>query len=378
MKNLYTKNEFLNLRNEGEMINEGFIGKVFKSLFQSVVKLAKNIKGSGEINKVYNKYKNLSDQTFSKMKNIETAETTSKSVNNTPEKPTEKTTVKPTEKTTVTAQTESILIKEADEAPVQPKEDVKDQDEQKNLVNLAPEKIVKISQITQQRIDELKKQFNGEIDAIVAKLSKNPDYSPAKLKQYSEVMKNQFNAYVYDQWYNFYQKVGDKNKVLELTKLKKESDLNFKKSLDQLNTELGEKDKQYQVAKGKKFLYFSKNNNKDIEVEVIGKALGQDEKGQPDATNKDHANMWKVKSDGGEFWVSPGSFKKEIKVEKTIVKRNDIKVGNQYVYTKKDGQPGTATIVKGEDGNPIIDGDNVTVSGGKTTFPINISKLRPK
>lgn len=360
MKNLYTRNEFLA---QEQMLNEGFISKIFKSLWQGVVKLAKKIKGSSEINKVYDKYKNALDQAFAKLKNIDVAGTASA-------------TAKPEQPVEATAKTESVL-NEADEAPVIDEE--KNKEEQKNLVNLDKNKIAKVSKITEDRVAELKTQFTKEIDGIVAKLSKNPDYSSDKLTQYANVMKNQFNSYLYDQWYGFYKNAGDQNKVLELTKLKKESDVNFKKSLDELNAKLGEQQKEVQVKKGKTYIYFSKNNNRDINVQVIGTELGKDEKGQPDTTNKEHDTMWKVKSAGATFWIPAGEFKKEVVPEKTMVKKQDIKVGNQYIYTKKDGQPGTATVVKGDDGNPIIDANNnVTVSGGKTQFPINISKLRPK
>jgi hypothetical protein len=75
MKNLYTKNEFLNLQKD-EKLNEGFLGNIFRGLWKGVVKIAKNIKGSDEINKVYDKYKGEIDSAFAKMANIGAAETT--------------------------------------------------------------------------------------------------------------------------------------------------------------------------------------------------------------------------------------------------------------------------------------------------------------
>ena len=44
MKNLYSKNEFLTLQKEGDMINENWIGKMFKGLYASIVKYSKNVK----------------------------------------------------------------------------------------------------------------------------------------------------------------------------------------------------------------------------------------------------------------------------------------------------------------------------------------------
>ena len=43
MKNLYSKNEFLTLKQDDILLNEGFLGKMFKSLWNSTVKLANKI-----------------------------------------------------------------------------------------------------------------------------------------------------------------------------------------------------------------------------------------------------------------------------------------------------------------------------------------------
>jgi hypothetical protein len=216
--------------------------------------------------------------------------------------------------------------------------------EQKNLTNLTPEKLAEISKKTQERLDEIKKQFETEVNGIVARLSKNPEYSSDKLSKFSIVMKNQFNSYVYDQWYNFYQKAGDQEKLVELTKSKKEAEAAFKKSLDELNTAIGEKQQQIQVTKGKKYTYFSKADNKDIEVDVIGKALGQDEKGQQDTAKPEHNTMWKIKTAaGGTFWIPPTAFKTEV-----AAKPATPVVGQKYNYViakgEKKGQTVEATV----------------------------------
>ena len=86
MKNLYSKNEFLTLQKEDEMITENFIGKMFKGLWNSVMKLSNKVKGSKEINTVYDKYKKLVDETFAKVGNVGAAETVAANTNK-PEKP---------------------------------------------------------------------------------------------------------------------------------------------------------------------------------------------------------------------------------------------------------------------------------------------------
>ena len=64
MKNLYTKNEFLNNR-ENELINEGifqFIGNMFNKAKTYINK----VKGGNEVDKIYNKYLQIIQNEFSK------------------------------------------------------------------------------------------------------------------------------------------------------------------------------------------------------------------------------------------------------------------------------------------------------------------------
>jgi len=305
MKNLYSKNEFLTLHKEGEMINEGFIGKIFKGLWGSVMKLANKIKGSKEINEIYDKYKKEIDTAFAKFGNISSAETTSAA-------------------TTVKKVVDNYNVFEAEEATTvaeeTPEQKQQNTEEQKKLVNLTPEKLAEISKLTQARIGELKKQFETEINGVVSRLSKKPEYSSDKLTKLATVLKNQFNTYVYNQWYGVYQKAGDKDKLVELATAKKQSEAEFKKSLDELNTAIGEKQKQLEIATDKEFMYHN-SEGKDIKVKVIGKGLGinQDNK---QTQKPEHKNMWKVQSvpkDGTEgemFWVAPSLFK-QLKVKKT-------------------------------------------------------------
>ena len=229
MKNLYSKNEFLNLRQD-ELLNEGLIGKMFKSLWNSTVKLANKIKGSKEINVVYDKYKKLVDSTFAKMTNVETVGAVTPGTTEPVPAPA------PASGTTNASFSfeGTDKLNEADIVPA-PNREKHNTEEQKKMVNLKPEQIKKLADTTTKRIEELKTQYESEITAIVTRLSKNPNYSSDKLTQFGVVMKNQFNSYLYDQWYNFYQKVGDQKKVLELTKTKKENEAIFKKSLDELN-----------------------------------------------------------------------------------------------------------------------------------------------
>jgi len=295
MKNLYTKNEFLSINNDDEMINEGFISKMFKGLWKGVMQLAKRIKGSNEIKKIYDKYKKLLDETFSKLSSVGVSGE-------------------------VSAKTESIVLEDLEqENPAQEQETP----EEKNLVNLSPDKIKQLTKITNDRIKELRKKFDGEVNVIVNKLSKNPEYSSDKLKQFAIVMKNQFNSYMFDQWYGFYQKAGDQDKIIKLTKVKKENDLRYKQSVQDLNTKLGEKQQEVDVVKGGIYNYFSETNNREDVATVIGTALGRNEKGERDVNNTEHDKMWKVKKDDNVFWISTKAFKSVVSdpsLEKDIKK----------------------------------------------------------
>jgi hypothetical protein len=303
MKNLYTKTEFLYSMKE-QSINEGFIGKMFKNLWKSVVKYSKNIKGSNEINVIYDKYKKLIDQTFNKMLNIDTAETANKTLASEEFK---------SESFIFEADETDTAVSTETEAESKLKNNTLENTEDKNdFINLSPEKIAKVVKLNEDRINQLKTQFETEINNIVKRLSKNPDYSSDKLMAYSIVMKNQFNSYLYDQWYGFYQKSGDKTKLTNLIKNKKEAELKFKKSLDDLNTKLSEQQKQLKITPGKTYKYDSRTDNKEINVKVIGKELGKDENGKPDNTKPETSTMWKVETDKSQFWVKPSAFKSEV------------------------------------------------------------------
>ena len=65
MKNLYSKNEFLNLKfNDVDIINEGFFGNLFGKLWASI----KSIKGGKELQQIYNKYVDIINKELEKAK----------------------------------------------------------------------------------------------------------------------------------------------------------------------------------------------------------------------------------------------------------------------------------------------------------------------
>lgn len=82
MRNLYSKSEFLNLREQGELLTEGsFVGKMFGKFWNYL----KGIKGGEDVKKIYNKYvKIINDEFKSKGKTIQLDYADSKPVENKP------------------------------------------------------------------------------------------------------------------------------------------------------------------------------------------------------------------------------------------------------------------------------------------------------
>lgn len=360
MKNLYTKSEFLNHRNDLEIINEGLL----KKMWQGIMKLANKIKGSKEIESKFEEYKKMIDDTFNKFLNIETAKMSGESEGK-PAMP--------------TAESVSHILEAETATAALNKEDAS------NLGNLKPDQIKNISDQTKKRIEQLKTQFETDVNGIIDRLSKNANYSSEKLKQFSIVMKNQLQGYVYDKWYNFYTKVGDKNSILEITKLKKQNEANYKKAVDDLNTKMSEQQQEIEVKTDTKYTY-KNSEGKDVEVTVVGKEKGKDEGGNVDNSNPDYANMWKVKTkEDKTFWVSPGSLSKAPdEIEKAPgVDKDSIKVGDIFSYTTNAGD--TVLIkVNDVDGkpqlNPTDDGDfqvSTTTTDGKKTYAPRLSRLKP-
>ena len=321
MKNLYSKNEFLNLQKDGEMINEGFIGKMFKGLYASIVKYSKNVKGSKEIDKVYVNYQKEVDKAFAKFGNIGTVEATITAIKNTNVAPTSGRTV---DNINISYNISQKLYEaDVDTTPPEetPEQQAKNTGEQKTLANLPPQKLEEISKLTKNRIEELKKELETAINTIVSKLSKNPDYSSDKLSKYATIKKNEFNSYIYNQWYGVYQKTGDQSKLEEIIKSKKAAEAALKQSIDQITSNISET--QLEIKSGVTYLY-KNSEGKNLQVKVIGRAIGKNQDNR-ETTDPEHKTMWEVGKTADEvtpvvikldevvpnvrFWVAPSTLK---------------------------------------------------------------------
>ena len=354
MKNLYTKNEFLTLRGEGEMITEG-LGGFIKKMFQNVMKLSNKIKGSKEITDLYKKYTEEINNIFGKFSNVEGAGTV-KDVKESVEN----------------------RLNEA-EAEVE----LSDEEQKLNLTNIKDNQLGELRKKTLERLEQLKKEFDIEVSSVIERLSKNKNYSSDKLKRFAVIMKNKMQGDIYNKWYEFYTKLGDKDAILKVTELKKKNDANFKVALKELNTGISEQQKEINVEPDGKYIYHN-SDGEDVSVTVIGKGLGLDENGKEDG-DPDHKKLWKIKTDETEkvFWITP--LKMSLPEKKALdngVNKDNVEVGKKYSWISDKGDGKMGTIVDGGDGSPVFGDEDKTVKIQSDTpntqpFLIALSKLNP-
>jgi len=404
MKNLYSKNEFMILREEGDMINEG-IGGFFKKMWQGVMKLANKIKGSGEINKTYDKYEAEINKTFSNLMNIEASKIGGEKKQTTiePNDEAQETDVQPTEKLervvvrineaegeesiggAIKARAKDefgkaknkVINKISGKGNEEEVEKTTNDSDISSLSNLSKEQIKNLTQQTRKRIEELKTQFVSEVNSTIERLSKNADYSSSKLKQFGRVTVNKLQGYIYDKWYAFYTELGDDKTILKITELKKKGEIEYKKSIEQLKSSLSEQESELEISPEGEYVYTNKDNETS-NVKIIGSKKGVDEGGN-DITGKE--DSWQVETDkGAKFWATPSTLSKKEEVKKEGVAKEDIKVGDTFSYTPKGKKdPVLVKIIAGENGEPTFneleDGD-VLVATDKN-YTARISKLKP-
>ena len=384
MKNLYSRDEFVSLHED--VLNEGFFGKIFQKLFASVVKDVKKVKGGGEMQKVFDKYKTLIEQAFQKLGGVEQVDNANQKLkpqqpNTTEAKPASQGQVpnspstggatqqpaavnQPAAGTTPTSQHASVntprgpklfedtSAPEAPEAPAAPaapnaaSPSAKPNgggnvtDDQKKQLNLNDPQTKRLIQETQNRIGDLRKNFENEINGVLGKFSQNKEYSSNQLKQLAEIIKNEFGGFVYDLWYKVYTDIGDQNQLQSLMTKKKENEKLLADAMKVLDNEInkeaapanaatttptageqpaaptteqpaakGETAAAPQIAKDKNYGYHSDSTNQDITVKVLGeKGIGDD--GKPDP---EHTNDYRVENStsGNKFWVLGSKLKQE-------------------------------------------------------------------
>lgn len=218
MKNLYTKNEFLELHQE-EILNEGLLGKLFKNIGN----LYDKVKGGKELKIKVEEYKKKLKSIFDGMANAETekiaaaneslileAGEINQTTNTQSAKPqhSKQQPVKPQQPAKQQTKTEIIKPTEQPNQPNQP--------EQKNV--LSKEQLKQKIENSKKRIEELKKNFNNEIDALKRKYTKEDGTISKKLEYSMVVAKNDLSDFVYQQWEDFYGKIGNQKAIQEIQK----------------------------------------------------------------------------------------------------------------------------------------------------------------
>lgn len=290
MKNLYSKNEFLNLyekeqRLNDEIMNEGlfqFLGKMFNKAKTYI----KKISGAQEVEDIYNKYIKIIDDEFKKKAQVDLGLTADEQLNGQKEKETGKPVEKPNPKVT----TESVKVRiknrlnEAGEADViksAEAENVKDTtDETENSEGTTNLKMtadaLKKKQVALQNILNLyQKKAIVEMERVLAKKGgreKNP-----KLAIIIDNKKDEFRLAFLNAEINAFEKGGDKSSAqklaLERNKLVKDLDVKWQ-NLDKattvdLNVKIDGKDVKLTV--GKPYRY-KKDDGTISSIEIKGKS----------------------------------------------------------------------------------------------------------
>lgn len=219
MKNIYTKNEFLAIRNQGEMINENlfsFIGGMFNKLKGYINK----VQGGKEIEAIYTKYiGKIQDEIKNKvqidlqLKEITTDRKTESLIINEETIAPPKQTVKPAGANQKTAPAGAVPPAGTDQKtePAPPAGT-----DQKTKVEELKNKQLQIQQI----LDTYKNLAIKEMDNVLVQKGgkgKNP-----QLASIIEIKKEQFGLDLINAKIKIYNEAGDKSTVAKLTEIQKQ------------------------------------------------------------------------------------------------------------------------------------------------------------
>jgi hypothetical protein len=244
MKNLYSKNDFLNLRNEEQKLNEQLINEglfnFLGNMFNKAKTYIKKINGAQKIEDIYNKYIKLIEDEFKRKAQVDLSLTSEKQLNNLKAKDggnqtttTETTTVAPkktTEATTVapsavkTSESVKVHIKnrlnedtaEANvvKATEQPKPDNTAKQEGKNNIKMTVDALKKKQTVLQNILTSLQNKAMNEMERVITSMGgreKNP-----KLAIVADNKKEEFKLAFLNAEISLYEKGGDKVSATKL------------------------------------------------------------------------------------------------------------------------------------------------------------------
>lgn len=257
MKNITSKEDFLLIKNQKGQLNEGFFG----SLFKGISNLTKNIKGGGELNKLKDKYQEEMKKAFSDMTTSEQEKTANKNI----EKATEKQNTKqqPQQNTEQTKgqeiKTESKIFEESQTEEPQT-------EESQTKENLNKKQLQQKIKVVQDRLKELKTNFNKELEILKNKYKDKKGNTPKKLEKSLNLASIQFTDWAYEQWQNYFKNIGNQKALKNIQNKRAENAKEMKKQTEELKNMMSDKGvekRNFEINKKYKYI------NKDGEEKII-------------------------------------------------------------------------------------------------------------
>jgi len=270
MKNIHTKQEFLLIKEQS--LNEGLFS-FLKNIFKSIGKLYDKIKGGKELKQKIEDYKDKINKIFLGLNNAENAKSAANK--------------------NVQAAIESKIYEEdgyaasseddGEPATSQQKgEDVKpnpiDQKQtagqEDNTNNLDKTQLKGKINVSKKHIEELKKNFNNEIEALKKKYTGKDGKISKKLEQALLLAKNQISDHIFEQWEEHYTKIGDKKTIANIQKQRAQIAKEMKTNTETLQQMMESSDKEQRTFEiDKKYNYTNSEGN---EVEITVKEIEND------------------------------------------------------------------------------------------------------
>ena len=237
-------NLFLERKNNKDQLNEGLFGKLFNWLG----KISKQIKGSVEIDKIFDKYKTNINQLFDKW--IDASKQFKASKTNVQQGlENEKQIETPTVAKPVTEAKEIIQTQQ-----------VQGSDTQK----MDADSIEKLNKLYTDKINDVTKQAVAQIEEVGKSLNKkNPSRS---LEKYITTKKYEFQDIVFRKKEEYYKETGNKETLLKVQKARAEIEKKLQASSKELQNILKEEggDQKTEYKTGQKLKYTKKDGTENI------------------------------------------------------------------------------------------------------------------
>jgi hypothetical protein len=339
MKNITSKHNFILIKEN--KINEGIFGAL-KGLISGIGKMYNKVKGGKELTKIIEKYKVEIGKVFDKLTSAEQTSTASaKNV----EAAIESRIYEAEGEESTSSESGAGLTTQAVDA----KSQLNDEAKQNDHVNKQGEQEISVSK---KRIEELKKSFMAEVDALKKRYT-NKDGTVPKKFEYSIVLaKNTIADYVYEKWTEHFKDSGDSEAIQNIQKQRAQVAKQMKEGTEALKKLLEESPDKTKIefAVGKKYKYTTENN-KIITITI--KEVDDDGNVTDAVTRNDDP-------------INPVSERIE----------NYYEIGKKYEYTNNDNKEVEVDITSIDDNTGNIKVKYVNSDGKESNFAVkDMTKL---